>query len=372
MSKKFQFYDIRIMMKEYPEAYYYLAFGERSDGKTFSSLDYCLERWSKTGEQFAYIRRWGEDVRKKNLSELFKNLEEQKRVEFWTAGKWNRIYYGSGKFYLETTDEDGRVIRSEDPIGYAFDLNGMEHYKSISFPRITTIVFDEFISRNGYLPNEWILFTNTLSTIIRLRTNVKILMLGNTVNKYGCPYFPEMGLTHVKDQKSGTIDIYKYGEGNLQVAVEYTGTSKKNGGKPSDVYFAFDNPELKMITTGAWEMAIYPHLEIKYKPKDVVTDFFIMYEDITLHGEVVVFNDGAFVFLHPKTTPIKDEENDIVYTTQPSQKWNFKMCLTKQRDKLSVFILTCLRENRIFYSSNEIGEVFRNYVMWSDSFSIKN
>ena len=29
-------------------------------------------------------------------------------------------------------------------------------------------------------------------------------------------------------------------------------------------------------------------------------------------------------------------------------------------------------ENRIFYSTNEIGEVFRNYVMWSDTYSIKN
>ena len=48
------------------------------------------------------------------------------------------------------------------------------------------------------------------------------------------------------------------------------------------------------------------------------------------------------------------------------------MALTKHSDKLSMFIQKCLRENRIFYSTNEIGEVFRNYVMWSDSYSIKN
>lgn len=372
MNKKFQYYNIRHVIRDYPDAYYYMVFGERSDGKTFSSLDYCLERHSKTGEQFAYIRRWGEDIRKKNLSELFSGHEENGRISHWYNGEWNRVYYGSGKFYLEKTDQDGKVIRSEEPIGYAFDLNGMEHYKSISFPRVTTIIFDEFISRNGYLPNEWILFTNTLSTIIRLRTNVKIIMLGNTVNKYGCPYFPEMGLSHIKDQKPGTVDIYRYGDGSLQIAVEYSGSSKKNGGKPSDVYFAFDNPELKMITTGAWEMAIYPHLEVKYKPKDVIVNFFIKYEEITLHGEVVSIDTGLFIFLHQKTTPIKDENNDVVYTSSPSQKWNYKMCLTKQRDKLSALILRCLKENKVFYSSNEIGEVFRNYVMWSDSFNIKN
>ena len=34
-----------------------------------------------------------------------------------------------------------------------------------------------------------------------------------------------------------------------------------------DVYFAFNNPKLQMITSGAWEMAIYPHNKVKYKPK---------------------------------------------------------------------------------------------------------
>ena len=48
------------------------------------------------------------------------------------------------------------------------------------------------------------------------------------------------------------------------------------------------------------------------------------------------------------------------------------MALTKHSDKLSLFIQQCLREHRIFYSTNEVGEVFRNYVMWSDTFSIKN
>ena len=247
----------------------------------------------------------------------------------------------------------------------------MEHYKSTSFPRITTIIFDEFMSRNGYLPNEWVLFANSLSTIIRHRDNVKIIMLGNTVNKY-CPYFKEMGLNHISDQKPGTVDVYHYGDSGLTVAVEYTGTSVKHGGKASDVYFSFDNPELKMITGGAWEIAIYPHLNVKYRPKDVVYNFFVQFEEEVLHGEIVSLDSGPFIFLHRKTTPIKDETEDIVYTTKPDERWNYRMCLTKHSDKLSLFILKCIRENRVFYSTNEIGEVFRNYIMWSDSFSIKN
>ena len=62
-------------------------------------------------------------------------------------------------------------------------------------------------------------------------------MLGNTVNKYS-PYFEEMGLKHVKEQKQGTVDVYKYaGNDKLTVVVDYTSTSRSQGGKASDVYF---------------------------------------------------------------------------------------------------------------------------------------
>ena len=371
MALRFKFYDIRRLLKDYPESYYYVVFGERSNGKTYSALDYALERYRKNGEQFAYLRRWGEDIRKKNLVNLFSGHVENGRVSQIFDGEWNQIYYGSSRFYLERINDEGDIERADDPCGFAFDLNSMEHYKSTSFPRITTIIFDEFMSRNGYLPNEWVLFANSLSTIIRHRDNVKIIMLGNTVNKY-CPYFKEMGLNHISDQKPGTVDVYHYGDSGLTVAVEYTGTSVKHGGKASDVYFSFDNPELKMITGGAWEIAIYPHLSVKYRPKDVVYNFFVQFEEELLHGEIVSLDTGPFIVLHRKTTPIKDESDDIVYTTKPDERWNYRMCLTKHSDKLSLFILKCVRENRIFYSTNEIGEVFRNYIMWSDSFSIKN
>ena len=85
-----------------------------------------------------------------------------------------------------------------------------------------------------------------------------------------------MGLTRVKDMKPGTIDVYQYGEeGKLRVAVEYAEASKE--GKKSDVYFAFDNPKLKMITTGVWEIDIYPHCPYKYKPKDIQFTYFIKF-----------------------------------------------------------------------------------------------
>lgn len=371
MARKFDFYEIQRLFKSYPDAHYYVVFGERSNGKTYSSLSYAIERYKKTGEQFAYLRRYGEDIRPKNLTNLFSGHVENGFVSKTFEGEWTLVDYTRSRFYLATRDENGALVRSEEPMGFAFDLNSMEHFKSTSFPKITTIIFDEFMSRSGYLPNEWVLFANCLSTIIRHRSNVRIIMLGNTVNKF-CPYFQEMGLSHIREMKPGDIDRYKYGDSNLEVVCEYTGSSRKTGGKDSDVYFAFDNPELKMITSGDWEIAIYPHLSVKLRPKDTVAQFFIDFNGELLHGEVISLDTGPFVFIHGKTTPIKDEDCDIVYSTKPNEKWNYRTCLTKCRDKLSIFVLQCLRENKIFYSTNEVGETFRNYIMWSDSYSIKN
>ena len=87
MSKKkneFVYYDIRKLLNDYPDAHYYVVFGERSNGKTFSALDFCLEQNHKNGSQFAYIRRFGEDIRKKEMANLFAGHIE--------AGRLQKIY----------------------------------------------------------------------------------------------------------------------------------------------------------------------------------------------------------------------------------------------------------------------------------------
>lgn len=368
-KSKFKYYDIAHLPKDYPNAYYYVVFGERSNGKTYSALKYALERYRKYGEQFAYIRRFGEDVKKKNLTSLFDAHIENGEIAQASNGEYSLVDYSIGRFYFYNYDnETGKRDIANDPIGFAFDLNSMEHHKSVSYPKVTTIIFDEFLSRQGYLNNEFVLFTNTLSTIIRDRNNVKIFMIGNTVNRY-CPYFSEMGLEHIQQQKAGSIDVYNYADTGLQVIVEYCDPSAKRGGKDSDVYFAFDNPQLKMITGGDWEIAIYPHLEFKYKPKDVAYNFFIMFDKALIHGEIVSTDDNYFIFFHPKTTPIKDESEDIVYTDRPNQKWNYRVGITNQSDKLSKFINKILIQNRAFYSDNETGEVIRNYLIWSSGYT---
>lgn len=340
-------------------AQYNVIFGERSSGKTFAVLEYGIKKYVENGEQLAIVRRWDEDFKGKRGQTMFNALVSAGVVSDLTGGGWTDVYYFSSRWYLCKYEENGNRITDETPFCYGFSLTAMEHDKSTSYPMITTILFDEFLTRTVYIPDEFILFTNVISTIVRHRDNVKIFMLGNTVNKY-CPYFAEMGLKHIKDMKPGDIDIYQYGAGKLKVAVEYTQPNKQ--GKQSDVYFAFDNPKLKMITSGSWEIDIYPHCPCKYKPKNILFTFFIVFDGSILQCEVVLVNRQLFTFIHPKTTELKDTDKDIIYSLEYDPRPNWRRNILKPHDELGLKIAQLFKSEKIFYADNETGEIVRNYL----------
>lgn len=343
-------------------ATYNIIFGERSNGKTYAVLKRGIERKAKYGEQLAIIRRWDEDFRGKRGSTMFNALVQNGEIEKATNGAWTDVYYYGSRWYFCRYDEDtGKREVDENVFAYGFGISAQEHDKSTSYPKVTTVLFDEFITRTSYLTDEFVLFMNTLSTIIRERTNVTIFMCGNTVNKY-CPYFSEMGLTHAKTMEQGTIDVYRYGDSPLTVAVEYVKPNEK--GKASDYYFAFNNPKLSMITGGAWEIDIYPHCPVKFTPKDIKFFFFIEFAGDLLQCEVVTKGVETFIFIHRKTTPLKDTMRDLIYTTEHSSRPNYRRRINRPNLPIEQKIAQLFKMDKVFYADNEVGEIVRNYLMW--------
>lgn len=342
---------------------YNLIFGKRSNGKTYAVLFEGILNYVKYGKQMAYIRRYREDFIGKRGSVLFNGLVANDVISQLTGGKWDNVKYQASQWFLAKTDEkSGRIVTDAVPFCYGFSLGQMEHDKSTSYPDITTVVFDEFISRIGYLPNEFVLFMNVLSTIIRQRDDVTIYMLGNTVNKY-CPYFTEMGLGHIEDMEAGKIDVYTYGTSKLKVAVERTRNHNIEGRK-SEVYFAFDNPSLEMITGGAWELDLYPHLPREYTKENITFKFFIVFNDQTLQAEILEFDDCCFMYIHRKTTPIKKLDEDLIFSEEYDPRPNHIRNLRKSTTKVAGELGKFFRDSRVFYQDNDVGEVVRNYLQF--------
>ena len=353
-----KYYSLNKINKK--DATYNVIFGERSNGKTYATLKQVLENYFSDGSQFAYIRRWSVDVQPKRMNNLFNAIIEDGYLEKLSGGKFTAIFYRTGRFYLCTYNDKGKPIyNEEDIIGYAFSLSENEHNKANSYPRVTTIIFDEFLTNKIYLPDEFILFMNTVSTIVRQRTNVKIYMLGNTVNKF-CPYFKEMGLTNILTMKQGTIDLYTYGETKLKVAVEYADSKKKF--KKNNFYFAFNNPKLKMITGGAWELNIYPHAPVKWLPKNILFTYFIDFNDNLYQCEIISKDENVFTFIHEKTTPLKNPDKDIIYTMDYNPKINYNVNILKPLNDYQNKIAWFYTHDRVYYQNNNVGDAINNYL----------
>ena len=359
------FYTLDNILKK--NADYNVIFGERSNGKTYAALLYGIKEFVNSGykNQTAIIRRWKEDIRGKRAETLYKAIESNGEIEKLTNGEYTEVYYFNGRYYLSNYDEElKKHITLNTPLAFTFALSEMEHDKSTSYPDVTTIIFDEFLTRRYYLPDEFILFMNVLSTIIRQRANVKIFMLGNTVNKY-CPYFSEMGLKHVSEMEHGTIDLYRFGGGKLTIAVEYAAATAKE--KESNKYFAFDNDSVEMIINGAWELAIYPHLQTHYEKKDIVFTYFIEFNENVLQCEIVAKEGEYFTYIHEKTTPLQDTSKDLIYSLNHNEKYNYKRRLLSTATPLEAKIAKFYALEKVFFQNNEIGEIVRNYILQSSN-----
>ena len=357
-KKKNEYYSLDRINKE--NAVYNVIFGERSNGKTYSVLLEGLEDYFLNGGEMAIIRRWEEDIKGRRASGIFSAINENREVERLSKGEYTGVTYYAGKFYLCNYADNGKPIYNDDDVlGYVFALSTGEHDKSISFPKVRTIMFDEFLTKHTYLPDEFVLFMNTISTIVRKRKDVKIYMLGNTVNKYS-PYFSEMGLNHVDKMKQGTIDIYRYGDSELTVAVEYCASMQNT--KENNFYFAFNNPKLEMITGGSWELDLYPHAPVKFKPKHIEFIYFIEFSNKLYQCEIVLVDDITFTFIHEKTTPIQNPDTDLIYTLEYNPKMNYNRSIFNPINKVQQKILWYYKTDRVYYQDNEVGNAISNYL----------
>lgn len=347
-------------------AQYRMIIGQRSNGKGYQVLEKIIETGAK-GYTGVYLRRWGEDIKSTKARTIFEPLIRDGLISKYTNGEWDGVYYYSSAWYFCRALEGNtnKIERADKPFCYGLSLNEMEHVKSASFPTVKIIFFDEFLTRFGYLPDEFVLFMNELSTVIRQRDDVIIYMVGNTVSK-DCPYFHEMGLNKIQDMKPGDLQVYEYGKSGLKVAVEFSDMPSKR--KPSDVYFAFNNPRLEMITGhgNVWEINIYPHKPIDFLPKDIKFVYFICYNDNILQCEIVMTGKYNFTFVHPKTTELKYPDKDLIFDTEASPLYTRSRKINQGmgKSKLITKILSYYNNEKVFFADNETGELMRNYLQW--------
>lgn len=364
------FYSLDEILKT--EAHYYMIFGERSNGKTFALQSYALWRYVESGrvEDTAVIRRFDEDFKSQRGSKYFNGLVSSGAVEYYTDGEFTGIEYRQSAWYLTRYDEDlKKTIYDRKPFAYKYSLNTMEHDKSTSQPDVGTVIFDEFTSRRGYLNQEYVVFLNVLSTIIRRKDNVKVFMLGNTVDQY-CSYFDDYGVK-VKEMSKGDIRVIRNRdvEDNIKriTVAEYTTSGEEERVDTNSFMFDEDNSRTSMITTGDWETGTYPHLPCKYDGKDIALTYFIDYKNMLFQCEIITFENQCFTYIHIKTSKLQNKATDYIFSPEQRSDITWSRRITNPSNKLEKFIYKFFQDEKVFYQNNAVGELIRGYLLWCNS-----
>lgn len=209
--------------------------GERGVGKSYGIKKYCVNRFKKKGRQFIYLRRFDTEL-KKSLKgdEFFKDIRTDEA------------------FKNDTLEVRGDKIMVNGKIaGYAIALSKASIYKSVPFPEVDIIVYDEFLIDDSthyhYLNEEPEKMLDFMETVGRLR-DIQVFLLGNSISIVN-PYFDYFNIslpynTDIKTYKDGLI-LINYIKNEVYREVKH----KTNFGKLIDgtkySQYAIDNNFLK-------------------------------------------------------------------------------------------------------------------------------
>lgn len=292
MNKKLdiKWYSLDNILKY--DVQYYMIFGERSNGKSFAVDTYLIDKFFNDGKQFAFLKRFEEDIKTKYMSEVFNPLED------YILEKYNhRIKFYRGCWLLYEDGTEGKINECK-VFGYAFSLANVNRTKATSYPDIDTILFEEFMSIDcSYLPDELNLFLNLISTIVRYRHNVKVFMLANAISKFS-PYSSALGI-RLHRIKKGDIITKEFTDKKgfkTRFAIERSenvNVFDNNQNTNKIVYNNFGNAGVgQMITSGEFEVHAYPRRianvtfdELRQTREDIIIGkkqalpFVIKYED---------------------------------------------------------------------------------------------
>ena len=149
--------------------------GNRGGGKTYGFKQWAINDFIKNKKQFIYLRRYKTELI--DVNKFFADIQHEfPNHEFKIRGK---------EFLID-----------DEVAGWAVALSTALTKKSVPYPNVNKIGFDEFLiakSAIHYMSNEVMSFLEFYSTVERLRTgnlsdDVRVIFMGNNISIIN-PYF---------------------------------------------------------------------------------------------------------------------------------------------------------------------------------------
>lgn len=331
--------------------------GERANGKSYSIKQHLLKQAfdsidGKTcTRQLAYIRRFDLDCRDSVCEPYFADMP----ISEITNGLYTMVSVYRKRIYFANIDDNLKVIRGAC-IGQCFALSSGEHYKSLMFPHIYNIIYEEVISQdNKYLYQEPFALQQLISTILRDRKG-KVYLVGNTISRI-CPYYKDFGLTDVEKLEQGESNVYHID--NTTLKVHRCKSRNFNSGM-------FFGQASKNITKGEYYTETQPHLLGKLSDYDIKHTVVLKYENFKFLLRLLKHKDDDYYvwYVEPKTSDIQKDTRVIAREYNPSPLWSYGFFPLSRGEQVAFDML--LDEKLVVFSDNLTGTEFYNVLTYFD------
>ena len=341
---------------------YIISYGGRNLGKTFAWLILIYAIWQCEGYKSVIMRRMAETLKSSKVAETFTKVFDLGYVP--NNKGYTGITYRTGAWRGYWTDEKGKTTYDE-PFCYPFALSSkIETNKGVSdIEKLGIIFFDEALTADNYLTDEWGRFQNAVSTLVRENSQACCVLCANTVS-WVAPYFREFGIKNVRSIKKGTIKVFQCLD-ETAVTLEYCNDVVANRKKKivDRRFFGFKSGTADMIRVGSWEIHSYQHLTremIEDRHRELITrDIYIAHENEILCLELYVIDDfGPLVNVRPadnfdlgKVIYVVGDHTDPRYHHRPNPN-----------NKIDKLIWSLYHNNRFYYADNLCGEIVKKFL----------
>ena len=338
-----------------------LFLGGRNIGKSYQVKHEVLRQCYNNDTEFIYLRREDKDIKTDLVAGYFADVD----VRELTGGEWQSISVYHGKIFLVAEDEDGRPTDKKQ-IGYAHALSMRTHYKSVLFPKVRDIIFEEFIPDGSpYLMREPEALQEYVSTIARLE-RVHVWIIGNMISKLS-PYYSEWRLDGVPKMRPGQIDLYHntvtvqdvdgVHENTVTISVEYCAAS----GILSKMSFG---SAASQIVKNEFRSQDVPRLTREYIDNcaDECYTMYMIYQSLKFKMILYRDNVGYFWYVRPADGGLKVEDlagKRLITDIIDADPYHTRLEPISQKEAR---VFAILREGRIFYANNMAGTDFRQCI----------
>lgn len=345
---------------------YIMSLSERSTGKTTNLgllVGLVMHKLYKT--QVVYIRPTEDELsasHAQKLVEVIKTYNEGHYIKALTDGEYNSIYYHWRQFYYCWVNEVGEIEKkSNTPIIQMLSVSRSGDYKStLNLPLGDWIVYDEFIGKY-YRPDEAIHFLDLLKTVIRDRMSPVVCMLANTIN-LNSQYFEEFEISReVRKLNKGDKRTIVTDRGT-KIYVEIINLVRRDNTHSilNSMFYGFRNPKIASITGGdVWAFECVPHILRDCTDKRVLARNLYIESGLELLQIEIVYNQeqGLHLEIHRASKTYPDS---IIFTIgdQKDNRYYFGL----GHGNLNKLLTKYITARKVYYSSNEVGSIFKDYL----------